>query len=235
MAKLNWVLLSNMYSNPLLIHSKSGSSFRPSTCSSEILLCTYHAFGRQYYKYTYDGVNVFFYNLFALVAFSIVNAVFLKDAFPTSPFSQPFFLFISELISVVPLAYFIGMAVSSISAQSSYGMAAVLNATFGSIVEVILYIFALKDGKGALVEGSIIGSILFSTLLLPGVSMFAGGVRIKEQQFNLKSAGVTSTLLIMSVIGAFTPTMFHLKYGSFSLNCSACDPTLLHGNVSGKL
>jgi len=38
---------------------------------------------------------------------------------------------------------------SSISAQSSYAIGAVLNASFGSIVELILYIVSLVKGKQA--------------------------------------------------------------------------------------
>ncbi len=37
-------------------------------------------------------------------------------------------------------------------------MGAVINATFGSIIEIILYAIALTQNKGHLVEGSIVGS-----------------------------------------------------------------------------
>lgn len=115
---------------------------------------------------------------------------------------------------MIPLSYFIGMAVASISAQSSIGMGAVINASFGSVIEIILYSIALTQSKGELVEGSIVGSILAGVLLMPGASMIAGAVRRKEQRFNAKSAGVTSTMLIMAVIGTLTPTMFYEIYGS---------------------
>jgi len=118
------------------------------------------------------------------------------------------------LLSVIPLSYFIGMAVASISAQSSIGMGAVINATFGSIIEILLYAFALTEGKGRLVEGSIVGSLLAGVLLMPGVSMISVAVRRKEQKFNAKSAGVTSTMLIMAIIGTLTPTLFYQTYGN---------------------
>jgi Ca2+:H+ antiporter len=214
MSKLNWILLKTMYAHPQQIRCKRGDAFPSSDHSSIILLCTYHATGWRYYKYTYDGVNVFFYNLLAVVFFAIFNGTVVKRYFPDSALAFAPFQFFTELISVIPLAYFIGMAVSSISAQTSYGVAAVLNATFGSIIEVILYLIAIADGKLELVEGALIGSILFSVLLLPGISMIAGGIKVKEQKFNAKSAGVTTTLLIMSLIGAFAPSVFHAKYGS---------------------
>jgi Ca2+:H+ antiporter len=105
------------------------------------------------------------------------------------------------------------MAVASISAQSSIGMGTVINATFGSIIEIILYAIALESGKGRPVESSIVGSLLAGVLLMPGVSMVAGVLRKKEQRFNAKSAGVTSTMLIMAIIGTLTPTLFYQTFG----------------------
>jgi Ca2+:H+ antiporter len=121
-----------------------------------------------------------------------------------------------SLASVIPLSYFIGMAVASISAQSSIGMGAVINATFGSIIEILLYGIMLTEGKGHLVEGSIVGSLLAGTLLMPGLSMCSGALRKKEQKFNAKSAGVTSMMLIMAFIGTLTPTLFYQTYGNVS-------------------
>jgi Ca2+:H+ antiporter len=108
------------------------------------------------------------------------------------------------------------MAVASISAQSSIGMGAVINASFGSIIEIILYGIALTQGKGHLVEGSIVGSLLAGVLLMPGMSMCSMALRRKEQKFNAKSAGVTSMMLIMAIIGALAPTLFYQTYGNVS-------------------
>ena len=104
-----------------------------------------------------------------------------------------------------------------------------INASFGSIVEIILYWMAIVQEKGVLVEGAIIGSFLGSLLLLPGLSMIAGGVgRWKEQRFNVKSAGVSTVLLIMALIGAFTPTLFYSTFGKHELRCDEC-PQLTSG------
>lgn len=195
----------------------------PSGPPSTVLLCIYHAVGLQYYKYTVGGVNIFFVNLMAVVFFTIFDGLVLLHIKEQYGEQAPFLLnlltnrgliFTLSLASVIPLSYFIGMAVASISAQSSIGMGAVINATFGSIIEIILYAIALTQSKGRLVEGSIVGSLLAGVLLLPGASMCSGAVRKKEQKFNAKSAGVTSTMLIMAIIGTLTPTMFYQTYGS---------------------
>lgn len=201
---------------------------------SKVLLCTYRAAGLQYYKYTVYGVNIMFINLLPIVFLVILDGFFLMPwvekrkhhglhVHPVLEFlASQALIFVLSLASVIPLSYFIGMAVASISAQSSIGMGAVINATFGSIIEIILYSIALTQGKGRLVEGSIVGSLLAGVGLMPGVSMISGAMRQKELKFNAKSAGVTSTMLIMAIIGTLTPTLFYQTYGNFELVCDGC-------------
>ena len=204
--------------------------------ASTVLLCVYRAIGLEYYKYTVGGVNILFINLMPLVFFVIFDGFVIlphvekaehqgKHVAPILvALANQWFIFVLSLSSVIPLSYFIGMAVASISAQSSIGMGAVINATFGSIIEIILYGIALTQGKGRLVEGGIVGSILAGVLLMPGASMCSGALKRKEQKFNAKSAGVTSTMLIMAIIGTLTPTMFYQIYGSVGLRCEGCPP-----------
>lgn len=150
-----------------------------------------------------------------IVFFTIADEYFLAPLLHHGTFiTHPALIFTLALASIVPLAYFIGMAVASISAQSSMGMGAAINAFFGSVVEVFLYSVALTQGKSRLVEGSVVGSIFAGTLMMPGASMLCGALRRKTQRFNAKSAGVTSTMLLFSVIGAFAPTLFYEIYGT---------------------
>lgn len=191
---------------------------------STVLLCIYRAVGMQYYKYTVGGVNIMFVNLLPLVFFTIFDGLVLLPMMEHGHKHNPILellasqalIFILGLASVIPLSYFIGMAVASISAQSSIGMGAVINATFGSVIEIVLYSIALTQGKGKLVEGSIVGSFLAAVLLMPGGSMISAAFKRKEQKFNARSAGVTSTMLIMAIIGTLTPTLFYQTYGSVS-------------------
>jgi Ca2+:H+ antiporter len=193
---------------------------------SEIILCTYRAIGLRYYKYTLGGINVIFFNSLLFVVFTLLDAYLISPKTGKTGVGHPLVIFFSSLISVIPLAYFIGMSVSSITAQTNLALGAVINATFGSIIEVILYTIALAEGKAKIVEGSIIGSVLTGILALPGMSMLTGGIKRKEQRFNAKSAGVSSTLLILSIIGIFTPTLFQKFYGSYNLECESCPDNL---------
>lgn len=215
MSKLNYKLLRHLGRHPLSIRfhaSPSAASSR--TQPTVILLCTYQAIGFQYYKYTYEGINIIFINLLSLVFFVIFDEYVIHHHWPDAWIASPLAVFSLSLGSVIPLSYFIGMAVSSVSAQTSMAVGSVINATFGSIIEIILYGIALMGGKSALVEGSLIGSILVGVLLLPGLAMIAGGFKRKEQRFNAKSAGVTSTMLIMAIIGALSPTLFYQMFGT---------------------
>lgn len=65
-----------------------------------------------------------------------------------------------------------------------------------------------------------IGSILGAVLLLPGLSMCGGALNRKTQRYNPASAGVSSALLIFSVIVMFVPTVLYEIYGGYSVNCA---------------
>lgn len=221
MGKVTLLLFSHLRRHPLALTFESDSDYSRSGYAphtSSILLCTYRAVGVKYWKYTIDGTNIFLINLMGVVLFVIFDNWVLKNlpGMELSWLTGPAFLFTAALFSIIPLAYFIGQAVASISAQSSMGVGAAINAFFSTVVEVFLYCTALSQGKGQLVEGSIIGSIFAGVLFLPGLSMCFGAIKRKTQRFNAKSAGVTSTMLLFAVIAAFGPTLFYQIYGSVS-------------------
>lgn len=219
MGKVTMLLISHLRRHPLALsfHSDATYSREPGSPTSSILLCTYRAVGLKYWKYTIDGTNIFLINLMSVVLFVIFDYWVLDISLHLKiGFTHPGFIFFLALFSIIPLAYFIGQAVASISAQSSMGVGAAINAFFSTVVEVYLYCVALNEGKAQLVEGSIIGSIFAGILFLPGLSMCFGALKRKTQRFNAKSAGVTSTMLLFAVIAAFGPTLFYQIYGTVS-------------------
>ncbi|KAJ5090430.1 hypothetical protein N7532_009114 [Penicillium argentinense] len=230
MGRVTTILVSHLRRHPLALSFHSDTSYsRISSGSSSpsILLCTYRAAGTRYWKYTIDGTNIFFINLLGVVVFVIADYYLLSKFLGLQSWlTHPGLIFTLALFSVIPLAYFIGQAVASISAQSSMGLGAAINAFFSTVVEVYLYCVALTEGKAQLVEGSIIGSIFAGILFLPGLSMCFGAIKRKTQRFNVKSAGVTSTMLLFAVIAAFGPTLFYQVYGSHELNCHSCAGSL---------
>lgn len=234
MGKVTMLLFDHLRRHPLALSFESHMDYsrNEDDPDSSILLCTYRAVGSKYWKYTIDGTNIFLINLMAVVIFVIADWLILERTLGLHLFiTSPAFLFTAGLVSIIPLAYFIGQAVASISAQSSMGLGAAINAFFATVVEVFLYCVALNEGKGQLVEGSIVGSIFAGILFLPGISMCFGALKRKTQRFNAKSAGVTSTMLLFAVVGAFGPTLFYQIYGTHELNCLDCED---FGAIDGR-
>ncbi|KAL8222515.1 UNVERIFIED_CONTAM: hypothetical protein K2H54_077162, partial [Gekko kuhli] len=190
---------------------------------ADVILCCYRAFNPYYYKYAVEGLNVFAVNLFALVVVTLV----LGYADKHNRYTSSMVKFTLALVSIMPLSYYIGMAIASISAQSTFAVGAVVNATFGSVTELTFYITALIKGTREknkcyeeIVKSALTGTLLGCVLFIPGLCMVIGGTRHQEQRFNSRSAGVSSALLFLSVGGVFAPTLFSKVYGR--LVCGEC-------------
>jgi Ca2+:H+ antiporter len=227
-SKVLIIMASHIRRHPLALSFENDQYYIKQLANPEnnesFLILTYRSFGLHYYKYTVDGTNIFFINLNVLVIFTIFDFYFFKETLHwDSFFVNSTFIFGLCLISIIPLAYFIGQAVASISAQTSMGLGAVINAFFSTIVEVYLYCIALDQSKAKLVEGSLIGSILGGVLLLPGGSMCFGAIKRKTQRYNPASAGVSSTMLLYAIIVMLSPTILYEIYGEYKVTCQACD------------
>ncbi|RKO93175.1 hypothetical protein BDK51DRAFT_22651, partial [Blyttiomyces helicus] len=209
MAKLTYTLLKH-----LLRHPQQLSVGRPSArARGKIILCTHYAAGSEFFRFTVDGINVCFVSLLLFVVVTFADYFIVGHA-------PSVFQTLGALLSVVPLSYLIGMAVASISSETGVGVGCAINATFGSAIEILLYIFAILEGKQKVVQGAMIGSLLAGLLALPGVSMFTSGLKWKEIAINHKSAGVSSTMLLFATIATFTPTVFHTIYGGEQMRCA---------------
>lgn len=227
MSNILWNLMYHCRRHPLAIGFKyikntnaQDDSIIKAQSGKNILLCTFRCAGWHYYKFTVDGTNVIVVNLLSLVIFTISNFYLFKNHWGIQSWlTHETTIFFLCLISIIPLAFYIGQAVASISAQTSMGVGAVINAFFSTVVEIFLYCVALKQSKGLLVEGSMIGSILGAVLLLPGLSMCGGALNRKTQRYNPASAGVSSTMLIFSMIVMFVPTIFYEIYGGYIVRC----------------
>ena len=122
-------------------------------------------------------------------------------------------VFITAALSIIPLTRLMASSTSVIATRVSNTASALFNATFGNAVELFVAVFALQRGLVDLVKASIVGSILINVLLLVGLSMIAGGLKYKEQRFNKDSAGLSSTMLIIVVIGMALPSVYWMIEG----------------------
>ncbi|MED4401902.1 calcium/proton exchanger [Metabacillus fastidiosus] len=112
-------------------------------------------------------------------------------------------------ITIIGLAAYMGRATESLAIVAGPRIGGLLNATFGNAVELIISIFALKEGLIGVVLASLTGSVLGNLLLVAGLSFFVGGLKYKRQEFNVYDARHNSGLLMFAVIVAFViPEVF---------------------------
>lgn len=117
-------------------------------------------------------------------------------------------IFVSALLAIMPLAKIMGDSTEVIASKTSPKIGGFLNATFGNATEMILSIVALTAGLTEMVKASIVGSVVSNLLLVLGLSMFAGGLKIKNQKFSRKSIDLSVTMLILSLACILIPTGF---------------------------
>ena len=66
---------------------------------------------------------------------------------------------------------------SYVDFHNIFEIAGLLNATFGNATELIVCMFALKDGLTRVVQLSLLGSVLSNLLLVLGASFVVGGLK----------------------------------------------------------
>lgn len=116
--------------------------------------------------------------------------------------------FIIACIAIVFVAGFLGKATESVAHYAGDRMGGFLNATFGNAAELIIAFFLVRDGLYDVVKASLTGAIIGNLLLVLGLSIFAGGLKFKEQSFNIKLASHNSSLMILGVVALFIPAIF---------------------------
>jgi Ca2+:H+ antiporter len=144
-------------------------------------------------------IGKIFYWFLLFIPLSIFSAVVIQNDTLT---------FITCILAIIPLARIMGYTTKEISLQSNPTISGLFSATFGNAIELIIAIFALRAGLIQVVQASIIGSIIGNILLLIGLSLFAGGLRYKNQRFNNETIAVSSTMLIIVVAGLAIPSVY---------------------------
>ncbi|HEX7735520.1 MAG TPA: hypothetical protein VF458_11685 [Ktedonobacteraceae bacterium] len=144
--------------------------------------------------------------LYVLLFFAAVAAFIEVFHLPV----PPMVLFPIAALGIVPLAALIGVAVENIAEHTGERIGGLLFATFGNATELIIGIFALRDGLVDVVRASIIGSILGNALLVLGVSTFIGTVRHGRLRFPARPASQYASLFALCVGGLTLPTFAEL-------------------------
>nr|VDC81748.1 unnamed protein product [Brassica rapa] len=123
-------------------------------------------------------------------------------------------VFLLSLIGITPLAERLGYATEQLAFYTGPTVGGLLNATFGNVTELIISIFALKNGMIRVVQQTLLGSILSNMLLVLGCAFFCGGLVFhqKDQVFDKGIAVVNSGLLLMAVMGILFPAVLYYTH-----------------------
>jgi Ca2+:H+ antiporter len=125
-------------------------------------------------------------------------------------------IFALSYIAMVPSANLLGFAGQEFARKMPKVAGILIETTFGSIVEIILFIVLLvkhRDGEEGnlipIIQAAILGSILTNLLLCLGLCFFVGGIRQQRQKFHAIVSETGSGLLLVAAFGLSIPSAFY--------------------------
>ncbi|GAB1319652.1 hypothetical protein MFIFM68171_09862 [Madurella fahalii] len=134
----------------------------------------------------------------------------------------PSWTFATSYIGMVPSANLLGFAGQEFARKMPKVAGILIETTFGSIVEIILFVVLIakhnpEASKGSSDEGNlvpviqaaILGSILTNLLLCLGLCFFVGGIRHTRQKFHAIVSEVGNGLLLVAAFGLLIPSAFY--------------------------
>ncbi|KAF6831446.1 vacuolar calcium ion transporter (calcium/proton exchanger) [Colletotrichum plurivorum] len=143
----------------------------------------------------------------------------------------PLWKFATAYVAVIPSANLLGFAGQEFARKMPKVAGILIETTFGSIVEIILFVVLIAKHNAAHHEGSngdegnlipiiqaaILGSILTNLLLCLGLCFFFGGLRRTSQKFHAIVSEVGTGLLLVAAFGLLIPSAFYSALKSEAL------------------
>jgi Ca2+:H+ antiporter len=133
----------------------------------------------------------------------------------------PLWTFALSYIGMIPAANLLGFAGQEFARKMPKVAGILIETTFGSIVEIILFIVLIANhdasrGGGSddgnlipVIQAAILGSILTNLLLCLGLCFFFGGLRHASQKFHAIVSEVGSGLLLVAAFALLIPSAFY--------------------------
>ena len=115
-------------------------------------------------------------------------------------------LFLLSILAIVPLASLLSEATSWVAARTGDAIGGLLNATLGTLTELVIAITALRAGEYVLVKASVAGAIVANSLFIVGASFLLGGLKHHIQEFNRINARFQASLLFLATIALLVPS-----------------------------
>ncbi len=116
-------------------------------------------------------------------------------------------VFLFSALGVIPLAQIIGDATEHLAVHTGPRWGGLINATLGNAAELIITLFAIRQGLLALVKASITGSVLGNLLLVLGASMLAGGIKNGKQTFDRRHVSNSAILAVLAILALTIPSL----------------------------
>ncbi len=117
-------------------------------------------------------------------------------------------------IGIIILSLYSGDITEELAKHYSSTIGGLINATLGNIGELIIGLFALKQGLNDVVQASITGSIVGNLLFLFGLAIMINGLFFKKSTIKKKVSEINSTLLMITVILLFLPSLLPVLHES---------------------
>jgi Ca2+:H+ antiporter len=117
--------------------------------------------------------------------------------------------FLCAAVAVALLASLVGRCVEQLGDRLGSGATGVLQSALGNLPELFIGFFALQAGLVAVVQASIIGSILANLLLVLGAAFLVGGLKHGPQRFDSVGLRRTVVLLLLATSAMVLPAIAH--------------------------
>ncbi|KAJ3551875.1 hypothetical protein NPX13_g11253 [Xylaria arbuscula] len=121
-------------------------------------------------------------------------------------------VFATNAIAIVPLSNLLAYATECIAADLGDAVGALMNISFGNLVEIIMFFAALRHGHLRVVKSALVGSILVNLLLILGTSIIAAEFHPADLTYDMNNAQALACLLSLSVFSILVPMAFHFTF-----------------------
>lgn len=183
-----------------------------------------------YFKFSLFSVEVIYLNFIPFTVLAIICGFLAPKG---SKLDDPMLGTFVSLFGAIPCAYLIGICVDDLSHQLGLVLGAILNSTFLTIVELILYYFSLRQNLADVVRSAVTGAFLMNLLIIPGFGMLAAGLKWNEVVLNKKSQSISGTFLLLAIVSVLFPSVFYHAHSTTNIECSNCYSP--YANFSGPL
>jgi Ca2+:H+ antiporter len=125
-------------------------------------------------------------------------------------------------LALAGLAWLVSFATAQLGERFGPGVTGMLHSTLGNLPELLVVVFALKQGELVVAQTAIIGSILANALLVLGLVIVVGASRSPDgtMRFSKRLPNDTATLLLLTVfiivllglsLGSHDPASHHVQ------------------------